>query len=365
MESLEQRIKSYALDLGFSHVGICAVQEGDTVPRLRDWLSRNYHGQMKYMENEKRLAPAAVLEGTRSMIVVAMNYRWPDDGEMEQEAIISKYAWSQDYHEVMKPLLEMLAAFVREMAPEGSTRAYVDTGPIVEKHWAQKAGIGWIGKHTNIISTHGSSWLFLGEVLTDLSLKADPAAQDHCGSCSRCIEVCPTRAIVAPYVLDARLCISYLTIELRASIPRELRSMIGNRIFGCDDCQDVCPWNRFAFAGDPHFTPQPEVLSATLREYLRMTASEFKKRFAGTNVLRTKHRGFIRNCLIAAGNAVRPDLRPDIVRHLASDDPMIREHAVWALACYNDSEARLVLRALRERETDATVLSEIDYCLSS
>jgi epoxyqueuosine reductase len=320
---------------------------------------------MKYMENEKRLAPAAVLESTRSMIVVAMNYRWPDGEKNEQEAVVSKYAWSQDYHEVMRPLLERLASFVRDNAPGGNTRAYVDTGPIVEKHWAQKAGIGWIGKHTNVISSRGSSWLFLGEVLTDLALAMDLPAQDHCGTCSRCIEACPTRAIVAPYMLDARLCISYLTIELRGSIPRELRSPIGNRIFGCDDCQDVCPWNRFAFAGDPQFTPRPEILSATLRDYLRLSVNEFKKRFAGTNILRAKHRGFIRNCLVAAGNAVRQDLRPEIELHLRSDDPMIREHAVWALAQYNDREARQALHALREIETDSTVLAEINYWLPS
>ena len=173
--------------------------------------------------------------------------------------------------------------------------------------------------------------MFLGVVLTDLDLQADVSASNHCGTCERCIDVCPTRAIIAPYVLDANLCISYLTIELRDSIPRELRPMIGNRIFGCDDCQDVCPWNRFAYTGDARFNPRPEILAATLRDYLRLTPEEFRSRFAGTNVLRAKYRGFIRNCLVAAGNSRKVELKAEIERHLHSDDGMIREHAQWAL----------------------------------
>jgi len=242
-----------------------------------------------------------------------------------------------------------------------NTRAYVDTGPVAEKYWAMKAGIGWIGKHTNVISSKGSSWLFLGVVLTDLRLVPDSIAVDHCGTCSRCITACPTGAIVAPYVLDARLCISYLTIELKGSIPRHLRAAIGNRIFGCDDCQDVCPWNRFAFVGDPQFTPRADILAATLCDYLTLTPQEFRARFAGTNVLRAKYRGFIRNCLVAAGNARKVELRSEIERHLNSEDPMIREHAVWALAQYNDDEAWHKLKTLREIESNAGVLEELDF----
>jgi epoxyqueuosine reductase len=231
----------------------------------------------------------------------------------------------------MLPMLEELSDFLTSEVCGASAKAYVDTGPISEKYWAQKAGLGWIGKHTNVISQQGSSWFFIGVLLTDLILQPDAPAIDHCGTCSECIKACPTRAIVAPYVLDSRLCISYLTIELRDSIPVELRRLIGNRIFGCDDCQDVCPWNRFAYAGDPRFNPKPEIFGATLKEYLAMTPEQFRKRFEGTNVLRTKYRGFIRNCLVAAGNSNRSDLVDAVKQHLNSDDEMIKEHAIWAL----------------------------------
>lgn len=327
----EHRIKQKAAEIGFSHAGICSVDPDEQVPNLERWLQQSYHGEMKYMENPRRVSPDRALPGIRTMIVVGLNYRWPEGAETPQEGMISKYAWAADYHDTMKPMLEALADFVRELSPGIQAKSYVDTGPLVEKHWAQKAGIGWIGKHTNVLGRRGSSWLFLGEVLTDLALDPDPPATDHCGTCIRCIEACPTRAIVAPYVLDARLCISYLTIELRGSIPVELRAAIGNRIFGCDDCQDVCPWNRFAHAGDPRFTPRNEVLSATLKEYLSLTPDQFRARFAGSNILRAKYRGFIRNCLVAAGNSGRPDLIPDVNRHLESPDKMLREHAQWAV----------------------------------
>jgi epoxyqueuosine reductase len=338
-QKIENQIKEHALRLGFSHVGFCSVSKGEEVPRLEEWLKQNYQGKMKYMDNPARKSPASVLSGIRTMIVVGLNYRWRENGGQEhQEAVISKYAWSEDYHEIMRPMLNDLAGFLLRLVPGGSAKAYVDTGPIVEKHWAQKAGIGWIGKHTNVISRKGSSWIFLGEVLTDIVLEPDSPATDHCGTCTRCIEICPTRAIIAPYVLDARLCISYLTIELRDSIPIELRAAIGNRIFGCDDCQDVCPWNRFAYAGDPRFTPRADVLSASLKDYLRLTPEEFRRRFAGTNILRAKFRGFIRNCLVAAGNSPRLELIPEIRKHLESDDEMIREHAQWALEQFKKKE---------------------------
>jgi epoxyqueuosine reductase len=361
---LEQIIKREAFRIGFTHAGICSVDPEERVPFLPEWLDRNYHGEMKWMENPKREIPATVLAGLRTMIVVGLNYHVPGGEEIRQEGMISKYAWSADYHRILRPMLEELAGFVRN-AGAGQVKAYVDTGPIVEKYWAQKAGVGWIGKHTNVISQSGSSWLFLGELLTDLKLQPDPPASDRCGTCSRCMEVCPTGAIVAPYVLDARLCISYLTIELRDSIPRELRPAIGNRIFGCDDCQDVCPWNTYAFAGDPRFTPRSDLTAMALKEYLQLSADAFRQKFAGSNVLRAKYRGFIRNCLVAAGNSRKPELREYILPHLASADEMIREHAVWALAQFDDFESRQHLENRRQVESSPTVLKELNHWLNS
>lgn len=328
---IEEKLKEKALQIGFSRVGICRVDPNEQVNQLSEWLSKNYHGRMQYMENPKRISPRYVFKDCNTIIIVLLNYRWPEGSDQQQEAMISKYAWATDYHRVMLPMLEELSDFLISEVPGACAKAYVDTGPISEKYWAQKAGVGWIGKHTNVLSQQGSSWFFIGVLLTDLILEPDSPATDHCGTCSACIEACPTRAIVAPYVLDSRLCISYLTIELRDSVPVELRPLIGNRIFGCDDCQDVCPWNRFAYAGDPRFNPRAEILGATLKEYLAMTPEQFRKRFEGTNVLRAKYRGFIRNCLIAAGNSNRPELRQDVEQHLCSDDEMIREHTLWAL----------------------------------
>jgi epoxyqueuosine reductase len=359
---IQAKLRARALEIGFTNAGFCRVEEGEGVPRLQEWLDAGMHGSMKYMENPRRRAPGAALPGLRTMIVVTLNYRWPEGADRPQEGMISRYAWGADYHEVMLPMLESLASEVRTLCPGSTAKAYVDTGPVAEKHWAQKAGIGWIGKHTNVLARQGSSWFFLGVVLTDAALEPDMPAVDHCGSCVSCIEACPTRAIVAPYVLDARLCISYLTIELRGSIPRELRPRIGHRIFGCDDCQDVCPWNRFAYAGDPRFTPRPDVLSATLSEYLRLSRDEFRARFSGANVLRAKHRGFLRNCLVAAGNSGRPEMAADVLPHLDSDDDMLREHAAWALgrlgACREELQRR------REVETSPAVITELDLALA-
>lgn len=361
---IEDRVKSEARRIGFHLAGICSVEEGERVPFLEQWLQKNYHGSMRYMENPKRVWPHQVLPDLRTMIVVGLNYRWTDGTPAQHEAMISKYAWAGDYHRIMKPMLEDLAESILHLSPGLKAKVYVDTGPVVEKYWAEKAGLGWVGKHTNLLSREGSSWFFLGVLLTNLSLEPDKPVEDHCGTCVRCIEVCPTQAILQPYVLDARLCVSYLTIELRESIPRELRALIGNRIFGCDDCQDVCPWNRFAYAGDPRFNPRPELLTARLVEYLEFTPEEFHQRFAQTNVLRARYRGFVRNCLVAAGNAKRSELRPAIEQLLTSEDEMIREHAVWALAQFRDTAAQTKLQEMHSRETSPAVIAEINQCLS-
>lgn len=361
--TLEETIRARALALGFTHAGLCRVDSGEVVPHLEEWLAGEKHGRMKYMENPRRLSPDAVLAGVRTILVVTLNYRWPEGADAAQEGMVSRYAWAGDYHDVMKPMLNQLAEAFRQLVPDASIKTYVDTGPVAEKYWAQKAGLGWIGKHTNVLAREGCSWFFIGVLLTDAELKPDAPGENHCGTCERCIEACPTRAITAPYQLDARLCISYLTIELRESIPRNLRPMIGHRIFGCDDCQDVCPWNRFARAGDPRFTPRPDILSATLAAYLRQTPAEFKSFFSGTNVLRARYRGFIRNCLVAAGNSHRLDLVPSVLPHLGSDDEMVREHAAWALGCLRCEASRDALNERRIVEASPAVLEEITLAL--
>ena len=361
---IEEQIKNAARRIGFHLAGICAVDEGERVPHLHSWLDKNYHGSMKYMENPKRSFPKDILPDIRTMIVVGLNYRWPEGSAAEQEGMISKYAWGGDYHKIIGPMLQELAQSVASLFPGHAQKVYVDTGPVVEKYWAEKAGLGWIGKHTNLINREGSSWFFLGVLLTTATLQPDAPVSEHCGTCVRCIEVCPTQAILEPYVLDARRCVSYLTLELRESIPRDLRPLIGNRIFGCDDCQDVCPWNRFAYAGDPRLNPRPEILSAKLLDYLQYTPEMFQQTFARTNVLRAKHRGFIRNCLVAAGNAKRGELRAAVERHLNSEDEMIREHAVWALARFQDSASEKRLREMQLQEPSPSVMAELILCLS-
>lgn len=361
---VEEIVRARALATGFTRAGICRVEPGETVPHLSQWLQQQRHGTMRYMEDPRRLSPEHVLPGVRTMIVVTLNYRWPDGSDQAQEGMISRYAWAADYHRVMTPMLEELASALKRIFPGAGARVYVDTGPVTEKYWAQKAGVGWIGKHTNVLAQQGSSWFFIGVVLTDAQLRPDPPAEEHCGTCERCIEACPTRAITAPYQLDARLCISYLTIELRGSIPRELRQGIGHRIFGCDDCQDVCPWNRFAFAGDPRFTPRPEVLASTLSQYLSLTRSQFVALFEKTNVLRAKYRGFLRNCLVAAGNSGRKELAGNVIRHLNSEDEMLREHAAWALGKLRSTDAAAALQSRRIVESSPVVIEEIDLALA-
>jgi epoxyqueuosine reductase len=336
----EEAIKREARRLGFSHAGICAVGGEERVPFLREWLRQGFQGTMTWMEDPRRQAPRCVLDRVRSIVVVGMSYHRPEYGE-PPEAVVSRYARGADYHDVMRPLLRELAGFIAACSPGTVVKTWVDTGPVAEKYWACRAGIGWIGKHTNLISRRGGSWLFLGALLTDLELEPDLPARGFCGTCTRCIEACPTRAIVSPGVLDARLCISYLTIELRGPIPPELRPLIGGRIFGCDDCQEVCPWNRFAFNGDRRLAPDPDLPAPALADHLQLGPDDFRRRFAGTCVLRARYRGFIRNCLVAAGNLRKPELRPHLARWAGSDDAMLQEHAVWALAQYEQPQSAL------------------------
>ena len=328
--SLAESIKREALALGFDAVGISRVSSSnqssaeltpslspdhatpfphDLLSRLTEWLRRGYHGTMAWMTRDpsRRSDPRLVLPGCTSIISVGMNY-YTDQRANEQPGMgrIARYAWGKDYHTVMSRRLAQLEAKIAALAPDVITKAYVDTGPIMEKAWAQQAGLGWIGKHSNLVSAECGSWLLLGEILTTLDLTEDEPATDLCGSCTLCIQACPTGAIVEPYVVDARLCISYLTIELRGGrevIPDELATQMGNRIFGCDDCLDICPFNLRADAtSEPAFTPTPLTLAPNLEALAQISEESFSSTFKESPLKRAKQTGLLRNVRIAQEN---------------------------------------------------------------
>src|SRR5947209_7014500 len=308
-------------------------------------------GDMQWLERgtEKRCDPQQVLPGARSIIVVALNY-WQGkerftnrrtEGDLESatpsgsasehagKGKIARYAWGDDYHDVVLRKLEQLNAFLTELG--GTQKCYVDTGPILERDYAAQAGIGWHGKSTMLVDPKLGTWFFLGEILTTLDLPADAAQSDRCGSCQRCIAACPTGAITSAHRLDARRCISYLTIELKGSIPVELRALIGDRIYGCDDCLEACPWNRFAAASrEAAFFPRPAV-RMTLRDYLAVDNTQFRDLFRGSPIKRIKRRGFLRNVCVALGNAGEPADLPALERAAEDPEPLIAEHARWAI----------------------------------
>jgi epoxyqueuosine reductase len=338
-------VRNLAREAGFQEVGVAVLEsldEAEEGRRYREWLAAGRHGSMGYLarEPERRLDPRRVLPGARSVICVALNYWEPAEERAAPANLppgagggrVARYARGRDYHKVFTARLKRLEALLAERFPEVGTRRYVDTGPVLEKLWAERAGLGWRGKHTNLVSRRRGSWLLLGEVLTDLDLAADPSETDHCGSCTRCLEACPTGAITGPYRLDARLCISYLTIEHRGSIPPELRPLLGDRVFGCDDCLEVCPWNRFAEASRvADFRPRPGSTAPLLAELAAMDEAAFRERFAGTPIMRARREGLARNACVALGNVGGPGAEEALTRALADPSPLVREHAVWGL----------------------------------
>jgi epoxyqueuosine reductase len=317
--TLAEDIKREARALGFQAVGISRIEtfpEGTATPlsrslhaRLLEWLRRGLHGTMSWIarEPERRADPLTILAGCRSVISVGMNYYTEHRAdERPGRGRIARYAWGEDYHTVLKQRLEELEVRIRTLAPMAQTRAYVDTGPVMEKAWAQQAGLGWIGKHSNLVSEQYGSWLLLGEILTTLDLEQDEPGTDLCGSCTLCLRACPTGAITEPYVVDARQCISYLTIELHQPgdmIPDDLARKMGNRIFGCDDCLDVCPYNVNALpTGERAFQPSPLTLAPLLTELSDLTDREFAAIFHRSPIRRAKHAGFVRNVGVALKN---------------------------------------------------------------
>lgn len=297
---LSERIKQLALEVGFSKVGITSTDPFiEASEHLDQWLASGMQGYMSYMERnrQKRLDPNEILPGAKSILSLALNYYTPQAHD-EDHLKISRYAWGTDYHEVIPPMLAELLDRIKEIAPEVNGRYYVDTGPVLEKAVADRAGVGWIGKHSNVITRELGSWVFLSEIFLDVELVADKPAEDLCGTCTKCLDACPTNAIVAPYVVDARKCISYLTIELKPEhpIPGELGDHFENWLYGCDICQDVCPWNRFEQpTADERFAPRSENLALDVPKVLEMSQDEFSERFRKSPVKRTKLAGLKRN----------------------------------------------------------------------
>jgi epoxyqueuosine reductase len=363
---LKSAIVDKALRVGFDRVGFAPARLPGAEEQLADWLSRGYHGEMGYLARaiERRTDASRNFGGTATVVCCALNYYQGAPARAAPgSGVISSYAQGEDYHRVLERKLADVASFIETEAGV-ETKIYVDTGPVLEKAYAVAAGLGWLGKHTNLIAQKGSSWFFLGEILVPLALEIDRPQADRCGSCTRCITACPTGAIVAPYVLDSRLCISYLTIELRGFIPRGLRPLIGTRIYGCDDCQDVCPWNRFAAKSDEAaFLPREPLASMDLVRMLRMSREEFLAATRGSAMRRARYAGFLRNVAVALGNARDRRAVPALVEAVSHEEPLVRGHAAWALGAVGE---RAAIGHLEERlriEKDDLVRDEIDAAL--
>jgi len=339
---LVDAIRRWGRELGFQQVAIADTDLGEYEARLDAWLEQGHHGEMDWMaaHGRKRSRPELLHPGTRSVIVVRMDYLPPaatpveDLIEQADKACISRYAIGRDYHKVLRSRLKKLAQRIENAIGPFGHRVFTDSAPVLEKPLAEKAGLGWIGKHTNLLNRQAGSWFFLGELYTDLPLPADEPVRDHCGSCRRCIDVCPTRAIIAPYQLDARRCISYLTIELKGSIPVEFRQAMGNRIYGCDDCQMVCPWNRYAqFSGEDDFQPRQDLDAGDLVELFGWDEATFLERTEGTAIRRIGHERWLRNLAVALGNAATTTAVLAALQARAEHpSALVREHVAWALA---------------------------------
>jgi epoxyqueuosine reductase len=338
---LATRIKAWGGELGFQQVGIADTDLTQAGRRLEAWLAKGYQGDMDYMarHGSKRSLPERLVPGTRRVISVRMDYLPESHDAIRQcladpvAAFVSRYALGRDYHKLMRKRLQRLAQRIRTEAGPFGYRVFVDSAPVLEKPLAEKAGLGWIGKHTNLLNRQAGSWFFLGEIYTDLPLPTDRVPEPHCGTCTNCIDICPTRAIVAPYQLDARRCVSYLTIELDGPIPLELRPLMGNRIYGCDDCQLVCPWNRFAqHTAEPDFLARHRLDRTELLRLFAWDEDEFLRRTEGSAIRRIGHARWLRNIAIALGNAPRhSSVRAALVRRTAHPRALVREHVLWAL----------------------------------
>ncbi len=337
---LAATIKAWGRDLGFQAVGIADTDLAAAEPRLSAWLARNFDGEMDYMRRHgvRRARPELLVPGTLRVVSARMDYRSDSaDSKMVLEeggkAFVARYALGRDYHKVLRGRLQQLADRIENQIGEFGYRVFTDSAPVMEVELARKAGIGWRGKHTLLLTRETGSYFFLGEIFTDLPLPIDKPAGEYCGSCTKCIDICPTRAIVEPYVVDARRCISYLTIELKGSIPTEFRALIGNRVYGCDDCQLVCPWNRYSrLTPEADFRVRNGLDCADLVDLFAWTETEFRDRMAGSAILRIGYERWLRNLAVGLGNAASSPPVIAALRSRARDpSPLVREHVTWAL----------------------------------
>jgi epoxyqueuosine reductase len=342
---MKDKIRQRALELGFDDCRFTSAGAPASAGQFQNWLAEKQHGEMAWLERNapKRVDPQKVLSGAKSIVTLAASYgssdelsesRHPPLVTRHWSGAIARYARFDDYHDVLGTRLKSLAEFVNQLGGTGARALwYVDTGPLLERDFAQRAGLGFVGKHTNLISRRLGNWIFLCEIITTLELEPDAPEKNHCGSCTRCISACPTDAITAPFHLDARRCISYLTIELKGSIPIELRPAIGNRIYGCDDCLAVCPWNRFARDGKlMKAHAHSELDSPDLIGLLSLDEKKFKSNFANSPILRTKRRGLLRNVCVALGNTGDESALPALKKSAQDSEPLVAEHARWAIS---------------------------------
>ncbi|HIF51877.1 MAG TPA: tRNA epoxyqueuosine(34) reductase QueG [Thiotrichaceae bacterium] len=342
-QQLSDTIKAWGSELGFQQLGITTTALAEDEAHLIDWLKQGRHGAMSYMESHgtKRSRPEDLVPGTLSVISVRMDYMPPSSKHPMQVlnnnelAYISRYAMGRDYHKLMRQRLQKLATKIEKEVGDFGYRCFTDSAPVLEKALARNAGLGWIGKHSNLINPKAGSWFFLGEIYTDLPLEIDkPFSEHHCGSCNACIDICPTQAIVAPMQVDARRCISYLTIEMRESIPEEFRKMIGNRVYGCDDCQLICPWNKFSKnSEEDDFRVRHGLDSPTLVGLFAWTETEFLKNTEGSAIRRIGYEAWSRNIAVGLGNAPSTNGVINALKERANDpSALVREHATWAIA---------------------------------
>jgi len=335
--ALAAEIKQWGRSLGFQAVGIADCDLSAAEPRLLEWLARGWHGEMQYMARHgaRRARPAELVPGTLRAICCRMDYLQAGrESDAAQRAVVARYARGRDYHRLLRARLQALCERIEERVGAFGHRVFCDSAPVLEVALAAKAGLGWRGKHTLLLSREAGSWFFLGEIYTSLALPVDVPSSEHCGSCAACIEACPTRAIVGPYQLDARRCISYLTIEHRSAIPEELRPLIGNRVYGCDDCQAVCPWNSFAQpSSEPDFAVRNGLDRATLVELFAWTETEFDERMRGSAIRRIGYERWLRNLAVGLGNAPS-SAAVSAALHKRADhaSALVREHVRWALA---------------------------------